>query len=850
MQHFKHPLWPAQVALEKGMMLEGARRVQDGVAKAVNKNARTRLKPYQDLLQAWLPKIADDLRAWVQQASRSRGVKPVALEPLAECDPYVAALIALRAILDSIGARRHEVTSLAIHIGASIEHELQIRLWEKSEPALYHAQQNRLKAQHADHTHTERVNINAFNKLLAEGKFSEGWERWDTHKKLFVGTALLDSIIRATGWFETARDEGLGARAPVTLALKPGMESWVRDRLSKIEECSPALKPTIMQPKRWTGMDDGGYWTPYVQGPSLIRFRAYQIDQKDRAHDEYNALDMPKVYEALHFLQETPWRINRRVNDVVHAALKRNLVIGELQDWRPRELPPKPANIATSEKARTLWKRKATEARGHNALLLSKQLTFNRIMGIAHEYREFDRFYFPHKLDFRGRMYAIPVALQPQGGDLARGLLEFADGKPVTPENQGDAWLAVNLASAWGNDKVGFDDRIAWVHANNDKWRRIAKDPLRARKDWAGEADKPWQFLAACYDWVGFLEHGWGYVSHAPIYVDGTCNGLQHLSALSRDPQVGEHVNLLPGDKPRDIYQYVADCLIPSLTRIAEQRGEPGAMAAYWLGFAKDGKLPRSLLKRPVMILAYSATREAFFRYTKEWLDEQDPAPRDADTEQWAQRYKRLGFIVGLMWDAVHVAVPRAMDIMAWLKKCAAVAAVGNQPVFWVTPDGFVVRHFYGKVKTFRIKVQLDASDFKLRLHEPTKELDKTKQLLGISPNFVHSFDACAARGCINKAAEGGEVTAFASIHDSFGTHAADMWKLYGYLREAFVEVHEGSVLANYRNGCMRVMVGEMVARGIDPFEASQIADEKLPPVPELGDLDIRGVMESDYFFA
>ena len=41
--------------------------------------------------------------------------------------------------------------------------------------------------------------------------------------------------------------------------------------------------------------------------------------------------------------------------------------------------------------------------------------------------------------------------------------------------------------------------------------------------------------------------------------MDGTCNGYQHLSAMGRDPIGGSATNLVPADRPEDIYQEVAD---------------------------------------------------------------------------------------------------------------------------------------------------------------------------------------------------------------------------------------------------------------------------------------------------
>jgi DNA-directed RNA polymerase len=867
-----HPLWEEQVALEKGMTREGAHRVQDATLKAIAKGQRTKLDPYRDLLQAWIPKVADDLKQWVAQQSRAyrdAALTPAALDGLKDCDPYVAALIGLRTILDGLGAKA-PLTAIATSLGGDIEHELMICLWEASEPALFRAQQTKLQLQHADHVHTQRVNIFAFNSLMAAGKFGFEWEPWDYSKRLHVGAALLDSIIRATGWFETTQEEASGKlQAPIHLTLKPGMEEWVADRLSKLEECSPALTPTVMPPKRWTGMHDGGYWTPYVSAPHLFNLRAVHQDGRSNVAAEFDALEMPKVYAALHFLQETPWRINQGVYAVVNEAQRRNLSISGIPAFRPEELPPElsfmaerrikhqlghksPAPLTPQqEEALKRWKREASGIRGRNALLVSKQLSFNRTMLIAHQYQGFPRFYFPHMLDFRGRMYPIPVSLQPQGNDLARGLLQFAEGKPVGEE--GGRWLAINLTSAWGMDKVSFDERVAWVEANRDMWLSIALDPM-TDLEWT-TADKPWQALAAIKDYVGYLLEGPSYVSHAVVAVDGTCNGLQHLASLSRDEVVGERVNLVPQSKPNDIYQYVADTCLPELKRISKARTEEGRHAKFWLKQCdpKTGKLPRKLVKRPVMIRSYSGTLQAFMNYVREELDARDPMlPRDKRPEGYlSTRAKRVAWFARQLWDAVTAALPREMEVMRWLQDCAAATAVGNQPLYWVTQDGFVCRHFYGKMHSYRVRVRLDGSVFRLRLEEPTKDLDKARQLRGISPNFVHSLDAAAARGCINKAGSSGVISAFASVHDSFGTHAADIGLLNGFLREAFVELHSGDILAGFRNACLSVLTAYIIAEEqLDPLEASQIADERLPPVPEVGALDIRGVLESDYFFA
>lgn len=72
---------------------------------------------------------------------------------------------------------------------------------------------------------------------------------------------------------------------------------------------------------------------------------------------------------------------------------------------------------------------------------------------------------------------------------------------------------------------------------------------------------------------------------------------------------------------------------------------------------------------------------------------------------------------------------------------------------------------------------------------------------------------------------------AFAGVHDSFWTHAADVPQLNTILRDKFVELYTQPLLENL---------------------AAQFEEQghKVPPVPPKGDLDIEVVKESPYFFS
>jgi DNA-directed RNA polymerase len=81
----------------------------------------------------------------------------------------------------------------------------------------------------------------------------------------------------------------------------------------------------------------------------------------------------------------------------------------------------------------------------------------------------------------------------------------------------------------------------------------------------------------------------------------------------------------------------------------------------------------------------------------------------------------------------------------------------------------------------------------------------------------------------------GAECSAFAVVHDSFGTHAADMPAFLKVIREKFIEIYSREVAQDLQRD----------------FEASRgTADFPLVPPPAVGDFDINQVLCSPFFFA
>jgi DNA-directed RNA polymerase len=172
---------------------------------------------------------------------------------------------------------------------------------------------------------------------------------------------------------------------------------------------------------------------------------------------------------------------------------------------------------------------------------------------------------------------------------------------------------------------------------------------------------------------------------------------------------------------------------------------------------------------------------------------------------------------------------------MDWLQKTASIAASEGLPVNWKTPVGFPVLQSYYDMSARQVDTMIGGRILAYLLDEELDTIDRRRQASGISPNFVHSMDACALMMSVRRALDCG-VKNFGMVHDSYGTLAADMDTMATCLREAFVELYETDVLEEFRHS---------IVAGL-----SEKNQKEVPPCPPKGSLELSAVKQAVYFFA
>ena len=544
--------------------------------------------------------------------------------------------------------------------------------------------------------------------------------------------------------------------------------------------------------------------------------RRYLEELKNRVNE------MPTVYQAVNIMQHTEWRINKDIYEVIKTCMDNDFHLGKLPtNPQTIELPIKPVDIDTNKEALIKWKREASKVYSDRAKQNSKFIQVRQIMQEAEMLLNKGGFFYPYQLDFRGRIYPKPAMLSPQSADYSRALLKFKFGKRI-----GDNFdtFAVAGAGLFGEaDKEELPIRVQWVRDNAQKIIDCANQPLE--HSWWASADKSYCFLAWCFEFREYAKTGYSdsFITTLPIQADCSNSGLQHYSAMMRDEFGGKATNLVPLNKPSDVYNIVANKVMDKL------RHNNKPLAKLWLEYGVD----RKICKKPVMCLPYSLTRYSCRQYLEDHIIK-EKNERGKQHEFGDDLFKATQFLTPIVWLSINEVVVGARQIMNYLKTISRLVASENLPVTWTTPLGFPVQMMCYKKESKRVKTKMGDSIVKLSIASDTNVIDKRKTSQSVCPNFIHSLDAAVLQLAVVKAKEKG-VDNFSMIHDSFGCTVSDNEIMAKAIRDSFCEIYQKDVLQDFANEMRQMLFNEKNLK-------------KFPVSPVKGKLDLDLVRQSIFF--
>lgn len=804
------------------------------------------------LSQRYIGTLSLAVAAVLGNPSHGSSVDRPLLRVLSGLDPDVIALCIIQTSLHAM-AQRQDMRGVFLAVGHNLAGECWGAALTQHNPRMAASIAKAVKSKHGSTAHRQK----AARTMASKAKQNAFTERdWPKDLKLRAGAWGVDLMMTTLAGAFNWREEN-GAQY---LDLTEGSWGIVDAALNEAVTRNPVFFPSTTAPKLWDAWSGCGPTDPRVNGVvtflrSNFKETAAAVRGAIRTGEAQPALD------AVNNLQNVRWTVNTALLDIISTCWERNVPVKGLPQQKDLPIPGKlPDDVwkAMTDGERRFSRMRNGELHQLNRAAVCDRIMFHEDMRIAHEMAVQEHFFTPMNCDWRGRVYGL-THFNFQREDRVRALFLFADGEPIGED--GLKWLKVHVANCGDFGKISkrpFPERVQWADDNMADITAYGLDPFAAT-GWM-QADKPFLFLAACLELIAAIEHGPSYVARVPVSFDGSCSGLQHLSAMTRASE-GALVNLTPSELPQDVYETVAALVRQRVTLDLDHEPEDPedekqvkasdrtrALARLFLDFG----ITRKECKRCVMTYAYSSKKFGMAQQVQ--VDLMMPLAREVlegrreehPFDPYQDGSKELPsvaarYLAHHTFDAIETVVSKPGEAMKFLQKLARALAHEGKPLRWTSPVGIPWINRYHDPKTKRVELFLHEGGVRVRKQITVavgdeSTINKDKASNGVAPNFVHALDAAHLLLVANAAAREG-IPQIATVHDSFGCLPSHATRFNQIIREEFLRMYE-----------THDVLDEVLQQAT--CDITQNNRERLPDAVEYGPLNLKEILNADFAFA
>jgi DNA-directed RNA polymerase len=292
---------------------------------------------------------------------------------------------------------------------------------------------------------------------------------------------------------------------------------------------------------------------------------------------------------------------------------------------------------------------------------------------------------------------------------------------------------------------------------------------------------------------------------YLPVKVDGTCNGIQHIAAITRSRELASSVNLLPTKtgKPADIYQECADDAMFNLRTLSDKFIDQVAkQCTYMMGTSSRGELVtcldglsslqlgRGLVKKAVMTTPYNASdstkRSAIVQEVYTQLRSEILAIQTGRLDYFAVLTAVLGISVAKITKAASKSYLRTVSQLDKLPLSV------DDPLY-ITPLGMAVYPSRVEISTQKqykhwgVKGRAIVSVYQ---KTTLNEIDSAKVRTATPPNVIHSYDSCHMINTNMAVWEERPGAFLYDVHDEYGCLPSAVDLLQSTLRREFIKLH------------------------------------------------------------
>jgi DNA-directed RNA polymerase len=460
-------------------------------------------------------------------------------------------------------------------------------------------------------------------------------------------------------------------------------------------------------------------------------------------------------------------------------------------------------------------------------------------MQIVDIFKDAPKFYFPVRLDQRGRLYCDTVYFTYQGTDLAKSLINFAIPDTLERTNtEAIEYFYVYGANCFGMNKESHKSRVEWVNKNANVILDFESNDIIKK------AKNPWLFLAFCFEFRRWIEYYHGdddkpFLTHIPVQIDQGCSAYQHLCLLTNEEDLFKQLNInvpeekqkdIMNQKPNDFYSYILYLLKKKLDNEISNYTNSKLDNIVRL---KNFPFNRTHLKKAIMTIPYSAAHCSLKEYilkelwpientsllTSEQLNmglktytNNEGEKITKSTITWYSPKKDrskpyinnedISLLSTLVMEIVNKDFKQIRKLVDYLKNISNICIELNIPIIWNLPHGLLVKQSYLKPKNVSVQ-PFKTSKLKLKLTLKTDILSKEKNKLSIIPNLIHSLDASSLMLLKKEFSKlHPETKNFYTIHDCFAVSPKYIPDLIYLIRSVYTHLYVNeSYIRNFDQG-------------------------------------------------
>nr|QWO71405.1 RNA polymerase [Termitomyces sp. K1Ag] len=608
------------------------------------------------------------------------------------------------------------------------------------------------------------------------------------------------------------------------------------DKIVKLLGVDTEKLVMICEPSKWdvSIIDSDRYIINEYGGFLLNSINKNDFISKSQKNSGATKLDNLKIIDTINYLGSIPFEINtqvlKHIMSLIVATEREPLLYNQekLNELIKLNIHPNTKDIYNLNLSKKFGE--VEEIQKHNSQFYSdKTIITNALLFSSWcDSSQDNKIYFNYFIDWRGRLYTDTSYLSFQGSELARSLLLFKGGEVLT--ERGVEHLKIYTANCYGHDKKSYNERLDWTNKNLEK---IISAPnllnlkfecdlsdlpydqgtkTREFYNFMLKADEPFLFLSCCLELKNYYADPTHFVSKLPIYLDATCNGLQHLSAMINDTCLARYVNILHSNKdeiPKDVYNHMISYVKDKIQGYIKED--------FSLAILENININRKFIKPGIMKISYgTTTRGITEQLRKDHFRQLDLVKGKKLTFLLINNefnntkfdiylnFKQLHALAKAIHSVLYEVFPNLTILVKYLKDMNKLLKGLKLPAIWLTPAGLIIEQNYRPFISRELTTSILGKRRSITLREfDYTGIDLRRQNNAIVPNVVHSFDASNIALLVENISSSFSVNQInlLTIHDCFATNANDVDDMILKVKLAFISLYSDKLFIDgYHN--------------------------------------------------